>query len=130
MAKKYRSHEHGVRRSPAELRLIRVVFEQDPDASEKYLEGLEGLEERLAEYKRGEFDFVCVRAVAEVRIEGIDQVLTSGGMYAIESDSEPEHLEELVAAEWAGLRNVLKTVGVPTAQLPNEVDRKWIEWRM
>jgi hypothetical protein len=112
------------------LRLVKIVFEQDPDASEKYLEGVEELADRLAEYKRGGFEFMCVRAVAEVRIEGIDQVLTGAGAYAIESDSEDEYLEEIATEEWKSLRNVLKAVGVPTTELPLEVDRKWVEWRL
>lgn len=127
MAKRYRSHETGARRSPVELRLVRVVFEQDPDADEKYLKGLG---ERLASYKDGVFDFMLVRAVAEVRIEGIDQVLTSAGAYGVESDSEDAHLEEVATEQWRALRKVLTTVGVPTSELPLEVDQTWVEWRM
>ncbi len=130
MAKKHRSYEPSRSRAPVSLRLVKIIFEQDPDASEKYLEELEELTDRLAEYRRGRVTFVCVRAVAEVRIEGIDQVLTSGGMYGIESDSEVEYREEVATEEWKSLRNVLKAVGVPTAELPLEVDRAWIEWRM
>ena len=111
-----------------ELRSIRVVIEQDPDADASYLEH-EGLEDRLTDYKRGDFDFVWMHAEAEMIIEGIRQTLTSGGTYAIESDSEDEYLEEIAVEEWTALRRVLKTVSVPTEKLPLEVDRAWIEWR-
>jgi len=50
-------------------------------------------------------------------------------MPGIESDSEDEYLDEIIAREWEALRAVLKTVGVPTDQLPLEVQREWIEWR-
>lgn len=112
----------------AELRAVRVIFEPDQDANVSYLKH-EGLEERLAAYEQDEFDIVCVRAEAEVVIEEIPQTLTSGGMPGIESDPEDEYLDEIIDGEWKALRNVLKTVGVPTEQLPLAVDRAWIEWR-
>jgi hypothetical protein len=105
-----------------------VVFEPDQDANVSYLKH-EGLEERLAAYEQDEFNLVCVRAEAEVIIEEIPQTLTSGGMPGIESDSEDEYLDEIIAREWEALRAVLKTVGVPTDQLPLDVKREWIEWR-
>lgn len=107
---------------------MRVVVEPDPDADESYLDH-EGLEERLAAYERQEFEFVVVRAEAEVNIEGIRQTLKSGGMYGIESDDDG-YLTQVAEEEWGVLRTVLKTVGVPTDQLPREIDRAWIEWRM
>jgi hypothetical protein len=116
------------RKPPAELHSVRVIFEPDQDANTSYLKH-EGLEERLAEYKKGAFSFVCVRAEAEVLIEEIPQTLTSGGMPGIESDSEDEYLDEIIDGEWKALRAVLKTVGVSTEQLPLGFDRAWIEWR-
>ena len=116
------------RRPPAELRQVRIVVESDPDPDASYLEQDE-FENRLAAYKRGEFELQGVRAEAEVVIEGIPQTLTSGGLYGIESDSDDEYFDEIVAKEWETLRAVLKTVGVPTEQLPLDVKREWIEWR-
>ena len=57
------------------------------------------------------------------------QTLRSGGLNGIESDSEQDELDEIIHEEWSRLRDVLKTVGVPTDQLPLEVDRSWVEWR-
>jgi hypothetical protein len=116
------------RRPPAELRALRVVVEEDPDPDVSYLEQ-EGLEERLEEYRQGEFGFVTVRAEAEVGIAETEQILTSPGLAGIENDATPEEIEQIAAEEWAALRNVLKTVGVSTEQLPLELDREWIEWR-
>ena len=116
------------RRPPAELRSIRVVIEHDPDPDISFLEQDE-FEERLAAYKKGEFDFVGVHAEAEVVIEGVVQTLTSGGLWGIESDSGEEYIESVAVEEYEQLRKVLKTVGVSTAQLPQEIERDWIEWR-
>jgi hypothetical protein len=119
------------RRPPAELRSIRVVVEHDPDPDISFLEQDE-FDERLAAYKRGEFDFVGVRAEAEVIVEGIVQTLTSGGLWGVESDSGEEYITEIAVEEYEQLRKVLKTIGVPTAQLPNadaEQVRAWIDWR-
>lgn len=116
------------RRPQVELQAIRVLFEQDPDPDASYLDQDE-FEDRARAYKRGEFSFVSARAQAEVVIEGILQVLESGGLNGIESDSEQEYLDEIIAEEWKALRGVLKTVGVPTSELPVEVDPMWVEWR-
>lgn len=117
------------RRPRVELRAVRVIVEPDPEADTGYLEH-EGLEERRASYELEEFTFLRARAEAEVTIEEIPQVLTSVGLGGIESDSEDEYTDEIVAREWKALRDVLKAVGIPTEQLPLEVDPEWIEWRI
>lgn len=116
------------RRPTVELRAVRVIVEADPDADDSYLEH-EGLEERRTAHRRGVFEFIRVRAEAEVTIEEIPQTLTSAGLGGIESDSEDEYTDEIVSREWRGLRNVLKAVGVSTDQLPIDVDPEWVEWR-
>ena len=117
------------RKAPAELSSVRIVVVPDEHPDVSYLEQDE-LEERHAAYEQGEFLLVGVRAEAEVFIGGIAQTLKSGGLYGIESDSEEEYFDEIFAQEWATLRDVLKTVGVSTSQLPVEFDRAWVEWRM
>lgn len=74
-------------------------------------------------------EYMRAHAEAEVIIEGVEQTLTSGGMWGIEDDAEDEYLDQIIEQEWETLRVVLKTVGVPTDQLPLEVSREWIEWR-
>lgn len=116
------------RRPSVRLQSICIVIEPDPDPETSYLDQ-EEFEDRRAEYKRGDFNFVSAHAEAEVVIEGVIQTLTSGGLNGIESDSEQEYLDEIIAEEWKSLRDILKTVGVSTGELPLEVDPKWVEWR-
>jgi len=117
MSPSRRSYEPGRRRSPIELRGIRVALAPDPFA-------------RPTPYRRGECRYLYVIAEADVAIEEIQQVLTSAGLYGIDSSAPDETLEEFASQEWIALRKVLTAVGVPTAELPLEVDRAWIEWRM
>lgn len=121
--------EAPARKSPVKLESIRVVVEHDPDPDASYLEQDE-FEERLAAYKNGEFTFVGVRAEADVTIEGVAQTLTSAGLWGIESDSGEEYFEEVAVEEYDSLRKVLKTVGVPTSELPQTIERRQIEWRV
>lgn len=104
-----RTVEVATRKPRAELRSVRVVFEPDT-------------EHDGVAYMRAYVE-------AEVVIEGVSQVLTSGGMWGIEDDAEDEYLDQIIEQEWETLRVVLKTVGVSTEQLPLAVDREWIEWR-
>jgi hypothetical protein len=112
-----------------ELQSIRVLFERDPDADASYLQQ-DGFAERREDYDEGRFFFVSARAEADVVVDGVKQLLRSSGLNAIESDSEEEYIEAIAVEEWASLRGVLKTVGVPTSDLPLECDRAWIEWRI
>jgi len=120
--------EAPARRPAVKLESVRVVVEHDPDPDVSYLEQDE-FEERLAAYKNEEFTFVGVHAEADVVIEGVVQTLTSGGLWGIESDSGEEYLEGVAVEEYEALRKVLKAVGVPTAQLPQTIERGQMEWR-
>lgn len=116
------------RKPPAELRAVRAIVEDDPSADVAYLRE-EGFEERRKAHERGELGFICVRLEADVLIEGTDQTLLSPGLGGIESDLSEAELTEIVGDEWFALRNVLKTIGAPTNELPLEANVEWIEWR-
>lgn len=122
-----RAVEAPSRKQP-ELRAVKVIFEVDPEPDSSYLEQ-EDFSSRKKAYRRGDFHYVGVRAEAEVLVLETVQVLTSPGTWGIESDSLDDEIERLVDEEWKLLRDVLKTVGVPTEELPLDVQREWIEWR-
>ena len=86
-------------------------------------------EDRLDAYRNEVFHHIGVHVEAEVSIADTVQTLTSPGIWGIESDTDEESLDQIVSEEWKSLRDVLKTVGVPTDKLPLEVQREWIEWR-
>jgi len=107
---------------------VRVMPDEDPDTS--YLDQDE-FEDRREAYQRGEFSFVGVRAEAQVVIEGIVQTLTSGGMWGIESDSDEAYIEDVALEEYDNLRDILKAVGVSTAEVPvgtRETIKPLIKW--
>lgn len=116
------------RRSPVHLESVQIIVNRDPNPDPSYLDQ-EEFEDRRESYNRGDFEFLYVRAEAEVVVGDIVQTMTSGGLYGIESDSGKEYFMEIAAEEWSALRDVLKTVGVPTSQLPQNIDRKWVNWR-
>ena len=95
----------------------------DPDEQNDY-------EERKEAYRRGEFSFVGVRAEAEIVVDGVIQTITSGGLWGIESDSDDTYIKEIGDHEYTDLRKILKTLGVPTSELPTEVKKNQIEWRV
>ena len=115
-------------RGRPELRAVRIVFERNPNPDTAYLDD-DDLRDRRRDYRRGAFYFVDVRAEADVAIQETTQLLTSPGLSEIESDTEQEALDKFIDVEWKALRNVLKTIGVSTEQLPLEAKREWVEWR-
>lgn len=92
-----------------------VMADDDPDIS--YLEQ-DAFEDRLAEYRRGDFDFVGVRASVELHIphgpsgHAIIQRIESPGLWGIESDSGEEHLAEVFSEECDTLTDMLHALGV------------------
>lgn len=90
-----------------------VIADEDPDAS--FLEQ-EGFEKRLAEYRRGDFHFVGVRAQVELKIPygplgySIVQVVHSPGEWGIESDSDVSYFEEVYQEECEVLVDMLRSM--------------------
>ena len=117
------------KRSAVELISILVLVlpdEEDPDRSRYDGDG----DEREQAYRRGEFSFIGVRAEAEIVVDGVIQTITSGGLWGIESDSDDTYIKEIGDHEYTDLRKILKTLGVPTSELPTEVKKNQIEWRV
>ena len=85
-----------------------IIDDSDPDPS--YLEQ-KGFEERLQQYRNGDFSFVGVRASAELHTpygnDWIQSHLTSPGVWGIESDSDESYFDAVFADEKAILLEML-----------------------
>ena len=91
----------------------RLVPADCPDTS--YLEQ-EGFEDRLAEYRQGDFGFIGVRAAVELPIPyGADRILVtieSPGLWGVESDSDEDYLDSVFQEECETLADMLTELGV------------------
>jgi hypothetical protein len=106
------------------LRSVEVVIVPDADPDASYIEQ-PMFADRLEAYRRGDFGFVGVRAVAEILIGGVmvTETITSPGLWGIEDDSGDEYLEQIGEEEKVTLRAMLEELGVedPAGLLAREV---------
>lgn len=89
---------------------IKHIYDESPDTS--YLEQ-EGFEDRLAEYRAGDFHFIGIRAEATIQVEthGTIQTITSGGLWCIDSDSGDNYFRVIEAEELSTLKGTLSAMG-------------------
>jgi hypothetical protein len=89
-----------------------IVPDMDHDAS-YYLEQ-EGFEDRLEQYRNGDFGFVGVRAVALINTpygnSTIRTEMRSPGLWSIEDDSGDSYFDEVFADEKAILLDMLSSL--------------------
>lgn len=91
------------------------IPDDDPDTS--YLEQ-EGFEDRLRQYRDGQFHFIGVRARVELSIPTgesftIAHTVTSPGLWGIETDSDSDYLEHHVGSEEKEtLADMLREMGI------------------
>lgn len=79
---------------------------------------------RLEAYYNNEWHFVGIQAVAEIRIDGLLQTISSGGLWGIESDSSDEYFDEIFEEEKEQLKDVLLQLGFTEKQIAQNEDLK------
>jgi hypothetical protein len=67
--------------------------------------------ERMESLNRGSWQYIGIRAVADVTTNTVVQHITSGGLWGIESDSSRDYLESIERDELAGLKDQLSALG-------------------
>ena len=77
---------------------------------------------RLEAYYNDEWYFVGVQAIAEIRIDGLLQTISSGGLWGIESDSSDEYFDEIFEEEKEQLKDVLLQLGFTEKQIAQNED--------
>ena len=90
----------------------------DPFPDTSYLEA-EGFEHRRQQYENGGFEFIGVRAEAEIVVNTVCQTITSGGLWGIESDSDHQYLVEIENEEVDQLKAILQSLGFSDSELPS-----------
>lgn len=92
-----------------------LIPDEDPETS--YLEQ-EGFEDRLRQYRDGQFHFIGVRASVDLTIPmgtdggGICHTVKSPGLWSIETDSADDYIAEVGDEEKATLTDMLRTMGI------------------
>ena len=95
-----------------------VIDDENPETSYLYQTKKDGVDfsERLAEYKRGDFSFVGIRASVCLDIPHggytIIQVVESPGVWGVESDSDSDYITSLYDDECNVLVSMLETMGI------------------
>ena len=77
---------------------------------------------RLEAYYNDEWHFVGVQVVAEIRIDGLLQTISSGGLWGIESDSSDEYFDEIFEEEKEQLKDVLLQLGFTEKEIAQNED--------
>lgn len=115
----------------ATLHTLKRQFIPDEQPDSSFLEQ-EGWEDRLLAFTRGDFSFVGIRAVAEIRIPyghgWITQTIESPGLWGIEDDSGETYFESVYVEELGQLQDMLEELGVqdPEGLMADEIKRT--EW--
>lgn len=80
---------------------------------------------RLAAYRNGDFNFIFVRATADVQFGDGQavQTLSSMGLYGIEDDSTAAYIAKVKAEELDGLADVLRAAGFAEAAIAEARER-------
>ena len=74
-------------------------------------------EERLNAYKRGEWEMICIKAVATVHIPIFDNAIRvhtidSGGLWGVESDNDESYLQEIEKDQINEVKEILRILCV------------------
>ena len=101
---------------------VYVVEEADDEPDASYLEQDE-FADRFTEYRRGDFYFMGIYAVAEIRFKTEQGGWTQGakvrtpGLWGVESDSGAEYLAELGDEQKDELREMLEALNVSADEI-------------
>ena len=102
---------------------IKVERLHDDDADASYLSQPE-FEDRAEQFKRGVFNFIGIRAKAEIVIGNTCQTITSGGLWGIEDDSEESYLATVESDEITDLCNQLSALGFGPRAITKALDAR------
>ncbi len=89
---------------------------ETPPNADYYTSGMQDFQ-RAQDYSRNEWCYTGIRAVADIRVNGVHQQVSSGGLWGVESDSEESYFAEIASEETAQLRDILRGLGFSKRQV-------------
>jgi hypothetical protein len=80
--------------------------------------------DRMESFSRGDWGYIGIIAKAELQLtrNGTIQILRSGGLWGVESDSGNDYLQEVADEELETLRRELSAIGFSTEQIERAFD--------
>ncbi len=105
-----------------------IIQDEDPDFSyleQDYKDCTESeailykaqAKKRLDALMNGQWTFIGIQAKAEIRINGIFQTISSGGLWGIEDDSGEEYFQEIYEEQKEELKTMLLEMGFKKEEL-------------
>lgn len=80
--------------------------------------------QRMEAINEGQIWFIGIWVEADILIKGQIQVITSGGLWGIESDSDQKYIDEVVQDELSNLTDQLKELGFSEGEIQDAIDNK------
>lgn len=85
----------------------RYLGESERDKKKYYQQD----KDRLQALFDGQWSFIVIQAAAKIRINGVSQIISSGGLHGIEDDSDEDYFQEVFAEELDQLKSMLLIIG-------------------
>jgi hypothetical protein len=89
---------------------------EEPGSKDYQKYGLQDFQ-RMEALNQGDWHYIGVVATAFISVESVIQMIYSGGLWGIESDSEKDYLQQVEKDELASLKSQLLELGFTTRQI-------------
>lgn len=110
--------DHEIPSRGRECRFFRPYAGGEPAGTEDYQKYGKQDYDRMESLEQGHWYYIGIVAKAEFDMPSrVRQILRSGGLFGIESDSDAEYFDEVAKEELAELRIDLESMGIPAKQI-------------
>lgn len=120
------------KKSAVKVRELQIVYayDQESDPNDYLFQDPDYKEEdqaRLDAFNSGDWHMLGILVRAELVVNGVPQTIQSPGLWAIESDSGNDYLNEVAGDEYEQLLEILSQLGVKPSQVPPVQDAEIVE---
>lgn len=93
------------------VRMVSIVRAPDESMSPDQEDGM--CKERVEAFNQNEWEYVGIRAEAEIVVANTVQTIRSGGLWGVESDNDEAYLREVAGEEHDALETILAKMNFP-----------------